>query len=116
LVPVFDGLQRKNRISQTRLDIKKAEENLRLTAQALKVNLSNYEIQYWNAIDNIRNEKDNMDLAESVYESTRMAFRQGTGSCGACSAESLFVKLRAITIANCLIFICPIELKSQKGT
>jgi outer membrane protein TolC len=117
LVPVFDGLQRKNRISQTRLDIKKAEENLRLTAQALKVNLSNYEIQYWNAIDNIRNEKDNMDLAESVYESTRMAFRQGTGSSlELVQAESSFREAQSNYYSKLLdLYIARIELEKSKG-
>jgi len=79
-VPIFDGLQKQHRIAQSRLNIMKAEETLRQTEQAIKVDVSNYEIQYRNAQDNIRNEKENLQLAEEVYENTMLQYGQGTGS------------------------------------
>ncbi len=116
-IPVFDGLQRKNRISQSKLDIKKAEENIRLTAQSLKVNLSNYEIEYRNAVDNIKNEKDNMDLAKSVYDNTLLAYRQGTGSSlELVQAQSSYREAQSNYFNKLLnLYIARIELEKSKG-
>jgi len=116
-IPVFDGLQRKNRISQSKLDIKKAEENIRLTAQSLKVNLSNYEIEYRNAVDNIKNEKDNMDLAKSVYDNTKLAYQQGTeSSLELVQAESSYREAQSNYFNKLLnLFIARIELEKSKG-
>jgi outer membrane protein len=116
-IPVFDGLQRKSRISQSKLDIKKAEENIRLTAQSLKVNLSNYEIEYRNAVDNIKNEKDNMDLAKSVYENTQQAYQQGTGSSlELVQAQSSYREAQSNYFNKLLnLYIARIELEKSKG-
>ena len=56
-IPIFDGLQRNSRLAQSELNIRKAKENLLLTEQSIKVNISNYDIQYQNALDNIEREK-----------------------------------------------------------
>ena len=47
-VPIFDGLQRNSKVAQSVLNIKKAKEDLLLTEQSIKVDISNYEIQYKN--------------------------------------------------------------------
>jgi outer membrane protein TolC len=116
-IPVFDGLQRKNRISQSKLDIKKAEENVRLTAQSLKVNLSNYDIEYRNAVDNIKNEKDNMDLAKSVYDNTLLAYQQGTGSSlELVEAQSSYREAQSNYFNKLLnLYVARIELEKSKG-
>jgi len=116
-IPVFDGLQRKNRISQSKLDIKKAEENIRLTVQSIKVNLSNYEIEYRNAVDNIKNEKDNMDLAKSVYVNTQLAFKEGTeSSLELVQTESSYREAQSNYFNKLLnLYIARIELEKSKG-
>jgi len=116
-IPVFDGLQRKNRISQSKLDIKKAEENIRLTVQSIKVNLSNYEIEYRNAVDNIKNEKDNMDLAKSVYDNTQLAFKEGTeSSLELVQTESSYREAQSNYFNKLLnLYIARIELEKSKG-
>ena len=116
-IPVFDGLQRKNRISQSKLDIKKAEENIRMTVQSLKVNLSNYEIEYRNAVDNIKNEKDNMALAKSIYDNTLLAYQQGTeSSLELVQAESSYREALSNYFNRLLnLYIARIELEKSKG-
>jgi len=116
-IPVFDGLQRKNRIIQSKLSIKKAEENVRLTTQSLKVNYSNYDIEYRNAIDNIRNEKDNFDLAKSVYENSQLSFRQGTeSSVELVQAESSYREAQSNYFNKLLnVYIARIDLEKSKG-
>jgi outer membrane protein TolC len=56
-IPIFDGFQRNSRLAQSKIYINIAKENLSLTEQSIKVDISNYEIQFKNALDNINNEK-----------------------------------------------------------
>ncbi len=116
-IPIFDGLQRKNRVSQSKLEISKAEENIWQTTQSLKVNLSNYEIEYRNAIDNIRNEKDNLDLAQSVYENTKLAYKTGTqSSLELVQAESSYREAQSNYFSKLLnLYIARIALEKSKG-
>jgi outer membrane protein len=116
-IPIFDGLQRKNRISQAKLNIRKSEENLRLTEQSLRVNHSNYEIEYRNAVDNIRNEKENLDLALKVYKNTRLSYQQGTGtSLDLVQAESSLREAQSTYFNKLLnLYIARLGLEKSKG-
>lgn len=79
-IPIFSGFQRLSKVSESELNIEKAQESIKLKQQAIKVELSNYEIQYKTASDNIKNEKENLLLAESVYQNTQLEFQQGRSS------------------------------------
>jgi len=79
-LPVFDGLQKHQRIAQSKLNVDKAKTNLSQTVQSIQVDVANYENQYRNAITNINTEKDNMTLAENVYKMTQIAYQQGTAT------------------------------------
>ncbi|MPM26767.1 hypothetical protein SDC9_73272 [bioreactor metagenome] len=117
-VPLFDGFQRKYRVAQSSLSIKTAEENLIKSEQAIRLNISNYEIQYQNALDNIEREKENLDLAGSVYKSSQLEFQQGS-----CTTIELIQSESSFLIAqsnyyNKLLsmYIARIELEKAKGS
>jgi len=117
-IPIFDGLQRNSRVAQSELNIKIAKENLLLTEQSIKVDISNYEIQYKNALDNINREKENLDLAESVYKNTQMEYQQGTGSTlDLIQSESSYMAAQNTYFNKLLdLYIARIELEKVKGT
>jgi len=116
-VPIFDGLQKHHRVAQSKLNILKATENLRLTEQAIRVDVSNYEIQYRNAVDNIRNERENLDLAQEVYTNTVSQYNQGMGSSlDVVQAESSLREAQN-TYYNKLfnLYIARLDLEQSKG-
>lgn len=117
-VPIFDGLQKKSKIAQSRLNIAKAQENLHLTEQSIKVNVSNYEIQYKNAIDNIRNEKENLDLAQNVYANTQMQYNEGISTALELVQAESSLRESQNTYFNKLftLFIARLDLEQSKGT
>ena len=117
-VPIFDGLQRNAKISQSKLNIEKSKENIRLVEQSIKVELSNSEIQYRNAVDNIQSEKENLDLAESVYENTQLEYQQGAGSSlDLIQAESSYRESLNNYYNKLLnLYIAKINLEQSKGT
>jgi outer membrane protein TolC len=79
-LPIFSGFQKISKVSQSDLGIKEAEESIRLKEQAIHLEVSNVEIQYTTAINNIRTERDNLTLAERVYRNTQLEYQQGSGS------------------------------------
>jgi len=117
-IPIFEGLQRNSRVAQSELNIKIAKENLILTEQSIKVDISNYEIQYKNALDNINREKENLDLAESVYKNTQLEYQQGAGSTlDLIQSESSYMEAQNTYFNKLLnLYIARIELEKAKGT
>ena len=117
-IPIFDGLQRNSKLAQSELNIKIAKENLLLTEQSIKVDISNYEIQYKNALDNINREKENLDLAESVYKNTQLEYQQGSGSTlDLIQSESSYMVAQNTYFNKLLnLYIARLELEKAKGS
>jgi outer membrane protein TolC len=117
-IPIFDGLQRQSKVSQSRLNIEKSKVNIHLTEQSIKVDISNSEIQYRNAVENIHNEKDNLDLAESVYKNIQLQYQQGAGSSlDLVQAESSYRESLNNYYNKLLnLYIARINLEQSKGT
>ncbi|NTW31147.1 MAG: TolC family protein [Bacteroidetes bacterium] len=117
-IPIFDGLQRNSKVAQSELNIKIAKENLLLSEQSIKVDISNYEIQYKNALDNINSEKENLDLAESVYKNTQLEYQQGVGSTlDLIQSESSYMVAQNTYFNKLLnLYIARLELEKAKGS
>lgn len=117
-VPIFDGFQRNSKLAQSELNIKVTKEKLLLTEQSIKVDITNYEIQYKNAIDNIKREKENLDLAERVYMSTQLEYNQGASSTlELIQSESSYMEAQNIYFNKLLnLYIARIELENARGT
>lgn len=116
-VPIFDGLQRKQRIAQANLNIEKSKVKLAQSEQSIKVDLSNYENQYRTAVNNIRTEKDNLTLSESVYKNTQLQYQQGVAtSLDLIQAENTYKESTNNYYAKLLnLYIARINLEQSKG-
>ena len=117
-VPIFDGLQKQARISQSKITVFKAEETLRQTEQNIKLDISNYEKQLANAQENIANETVNLKLAEEVYQTTALMNAQGTGtSLELVQAESALREAQN-TYYNRLfsLYIARLDLEQSRGS
>ena len=116
-VPVFDGLQRQQRIAQANLNIQKSKVKIAQSEQSIKVDLSNYDNQYRTAISNIKNEKDNLALAENVYKTTQLQYQQGViSSIELVQAESSYNESTNNYYAKLLnLYIARINLEQGKG-
>ncbi|MDP4114641.1 MAG: TolC family protein [Bacteroidota bacterium] len=117
-VPIFSGFQRYTRVEQNELYVKIAKENLNLTDQSIRSDLSNYSLQFRNALDNIKNEKDNLSLAEKVYKNTQLDFQQGaSSSLDVVQAESSLREAQNSYFSKLLtLYIAKLDLEKSKGT
>jgi outer membrane protein TolC len=117
-IPIFSGFKRVSKVSEAQLGIEVAKENLKLSAQAIQLEISNYGVQYSTALDNIQNEKDNLSLAENVLKNIRLEFSQGTGSSiDLIQAESAFRETQNNYYTKLLtLYLAKLDLEKSQGT
>jgi outer membrane protein len=79
-VPIFDGFKRKAtfqraRIEQDKMQIQKSE-----LERAFSLELQNARIQFENAQKTVTSNKNNLDLAQKIYDQAQAKFKAGVGS------------------------------------
>jgi outer membrane protein TolC len=79
-MPLFDGFARQARIKRAQLELEQTANNI----EGLKMNIDR-EVReainnYTNALATLDNQKRNMELADVVYNQTRLKFQKGIGS------------------------------------
>lgn len=79
-VPIFDGFQKHNKIQQSRLAVKKAENDLKFVQQSIELDQESSRINLLNATASLDNQKKNIALAEEVVRVTKLKYDQGVGS------------------------------------
>ncbi|MFZ5940949.1 MAG: TolC family protein [Bacteroidota bacterium] len=79
-VPIFAGTGRATKIAKAKIELEKAYNTTDMVARQL--NLSEKQLKYnlKNALDQYNNQKDNVALAEKVYQNTLKKYEQGMAS------------------------------------
>jgi outer membrane protein len=79
-VPLFDGLRKASQVSQARLELLKNQNDLYQLRQALTLEAQNARIQLLNALQNLTIQKRNLELAQTVLETTQKKVEAGLAS------------------------------------
>jgi outer membrane protein len=79
-VPIFDGLQKSNRVQQDKISIQEAQNMLNMVKQSIYLDLANSSTNLQNALSDLRNQQENMDLAQNVEHDAKIKYEAGTGS------------------------------------
>lgn len=79
-VPIFDGFQRRHKINESRLNIQKVENTISLVKQGIDLEQFATKEGLKTALLNLDEQERNMQLAERVYNATKIKFEQGVGS------------------------------------
>ena len=79
-VPIFQGFARKARVEKARLEARKTENNIEQLKASIDYDVKQSTLNIRSAIATVDNQKRNMELAESVYNSTVLKYQQGLGS------------------------------------
>jgi outer membrane protein TolC len=77
-VPIFDGNARNARIQKAKLEL--AKSNLEQLKQSIDYEAGNAQTNMKTAMLTVDNQKQNMELAEKVYNTTKLKYEQGLGS------------------------------------
>lgn len=79
-VPIFDGFQRKYKIKQAQYTVEKTNNSIEQFKQAVDLEHTVSKNNLKNAILNMDAQKENLELAERVYNTTKKKYEQGLGS------------------------------------
>lgn len=76
-VPIFSGLSRYNRIQQAQIDLEKVNTTKKQVEQQLLIQAENAKSNYTFALEQYNTTKDNLDLAQRIYDRTKIKYDEG---------------------------------------
>lgn len=79
-LPIFSGMQRRRKVDQAFLEVKKAEVNLENTKLGIDLEQSQSTSSLRNNILTLEAQESNMKLAQEVYRTTQVKYHEGVGS------------------------------------
>ncbi|MEO6539149.1 MAG: TolC family protein [Ferruginibacter sp.] len=79
-VPIFDGFAKAARVSKARLELEKTNNNLEQLKSSIDNDVEQSRFKITSSLLTIDAQKQNMQLAEKVYNSTKIKYDQGLGS------------------------------------
>lgn len=79
-MPLFTGFQRKNQLKQAQYTLEKNKNDIDNLKMALALEKENARITLRNNLLALENQKQNMKLAEDVYNTARIKYKEGVGS------------------------------------
>jgi outer membrane protein TolC len=79
-VPIFDGFAKRARIDKAKLELEQTRNNVEQLQASIDNDVATANLNIRSALLTIDNQKRNMQLAEQVYNTTRLKFEQGLGS------------------------------------
>ncbi|HLF46777.1 MAG TPA: TolC family protein [Chitinophagaceae bacterium] len=79
-LPIFDGMQKKNKIRQSRFTLEKVENTLDQVKKGIDLERTVAKNSLSSAILNMDAQEKNMELAEKVYNTVKKKYEQGVGS------------------------------------
>lgn len=79
-VPIFDGFARKARLENARLELQKTNNQLDQMKQMMDMEVTQFRRNMTNAILTADAQRENLQLAERVYQTTKKKYEQGLGS------------------------------------
>jgi outer membrane protein len=79
-VPIFDGLQKNYKVEQAKINLLKSKNGLDQLQKAIQLEVNNSSTSYSNSLATLNYQKKNIELAERVYQTTKIKYEQGVGS------------------------------------
>lgn len=79
-VPIFDGFAKSSKIQQSKINVKKAENNIKNFENTIDLQVYQSAITLKNNIEAMKSQKRNMDLANEVNIVTQKKYKAGTAS------------------------------------
>ena len=79
-IPVFDGFERRSKARQAEMDYRKSELALNDTKESLSMDYRNALNTYQNNKTNVKRQKQNLSLAEKVYQETSLKYKEGVAT------------------------------------
>jgi outer membrane protein len=79
-VPIFDGLNKKAKVQRAQIDLEQMQNQRRLFERSVSLEFENAKTNYLNAQQRLNSQEKNMELAQRIYDTTQIKYREGVGS------------------------------------
>jgi len=79
-LPIFDGLQKKAQIQRAKLDMEQAINQKIQLERSITLEVENARSNYINAKQATLNQQRTLDLAQKIYDTTQIKYKEGVGS------------------------------------
>lgn len=79
-IPLFDGFGKKAKIQRAKLTTEIARTQHLQLANSIDLEVANARVDYQSALQREQSQKRNMALAERIYETTQIKYKEGVGS------------------------------------
>jgi outer membrane protein TolC len=117
-IPIFDGFSKKYKAVQSANNLQKVRQSYGLLKSSIDLQRSQASITMKNALESMREQKANLDLANEISRVTRVKYQQGVGSnLEVLNAESSIKESQAnyfTALYNALI--AKVEVEKANGT
>ncbi|RYU95067.1 TolC family protein [Emticicia agri] len=79
-IPIFDGNRKKSQLSQSKLSLLNAQENLKLSERNYALQFQNANTALFRSYTSMNDNKQTLDLAEEILKNTGLQYQKGTAS------------------------------------
>jgi outer membrane protein len=79
-IPIFAGFGRKAKVARAKIDLEEVKIQKSIAIDGFKLELDNARTNYINAKKRMESRKENLDLANRIFETTKVKYREGVGS------------------------------------
>ncbi|MCI5082488.1 MAG: TolC family protein [Saprospiraceae bacterium] len=79
-VPIFDGLMKEAQIQRAKLQLELAEVQRKELGRLIDLEVETSRKTYLSALESYDNQRKNLELAERIYNTTQVKYREGVGS------------------------------------
>lgn len=79
-IPVFSGRKKSSQIQQSKLTLANAIENLKLNENEYTLEIQNFNTQLLNSYTTLQTNKNNLDLAKDVFETTSFQYENSAAT------------------------------------
>jgi outer membrane protein len=79
-IPIFDGGNRNSKIASAKIDLRKTQNNIDQLRASIDNDIAQSRINIKSAMLTMDSQKKNIQLAQQVYNSTKLKYEQGLGS------------------------------------
>lgn len=79
-IPIFDGYTKDAKIKEAKIALQQTDNQIDYLKLSIDNEVAQARVNYASAITTLNNQKQNMQLAQSVYDQTKKKYETGTGS------------------------------------
>ena len=79
-VPIFDGFARSSRVQKAKIEVQRSNNSLEQLKSSIDNDVAQARLKITAAVVTMDNQKKNIELAEKVYNTTKIKYEQGLGN------------------------------------